>query len=379
VWHYGLEEDEMEISIRQVDPADLGPDVQTVARLAAQIWSEHYTPIIGADQVGYMLESYHSAEAIADQIVKEGYRYWLAEDGTVPVAYCGAVAEPDRLFLSKLYVLDSRRRQGIAHRFVEILRGWCTEAGLPRIQLTVAKQNTESMAAYEKLGFSIVDSINTDIGSGFFMDDYVMEMPTPQTATLVLWRHGVTDWNAQHRFQGCNADVDLSDEGVAQSLAAAPGVARYDPDILVSSPMARARQTASAVEAILGRESIVDTRLKEIDVGAWSGLTFDHVMAHDPDYAASRRAEADCRQGGTGETAMELGVRVGAALRDWTRAGETTLIVCHGWALQMGVSNLMGWDYAGSRGLKVMGNCAVSVLTRTGVRWRIDVWNARVR
>ena len=368
----------MEISIRRVGPTDVDADVQILGKLASQIWTEHYTPIIGADQVAYMLEHFHSTTVIYDQITTGGYRYWLAEDGDVPVAYCGAVAEPDRLFLSKLYVLDSHRRQGIARRFLDHLRQWCTEAGLPRIQLTVAKQNTGSIAAYEKLGFTIVDSINTDIGSGFFMDDYVMELPTPPTGRLVLWRHGVTDWNAQHRFQGCNADVDLSEEGLAQSLAAAPGVARFNPDILVSSPMARARQTARAVEAILGHESIVDTRLKEIDVGAWSGLTSEQVMARDPQYAASRRDETDCRQGGTGETAMELGIRVGAALRDWTRTGETTLVVCHGWALQMGVSNLMGWDYAGSRGLRVMGNCAVSVLTRTSTRWRIDVWNAQV-
>ena len=368
----------MEISIRQVTLDDLDKDIQTVGRLASQIWTEHYTPIIGPDQVRYMLETYHSAKVIGDQIRNEGYRYWVAEDDATPVAYCGAVAEEERLFLSKLYVLDSYRRHGIARQFLEILRGWCIETGLPRIQLTVAKRNTGSITAYEKLGFAIVDSINTDIGSGFFMDDYVMELPTPQIGRLILWRHGVTDWNAEHRFQGCNADVDLNEEGLEQSLAAAPGVAQYNPDILVCSPMARARQTASAVEAILGRESIIDQRLKEIDVGTWSGMTADSIMASDPAYAASRRAETDCRQGGTGETAMELGVRVAQALRDWTRTGETTLVTCHGWALQMGVANLMGWDYAASRGLKVMGNCAVSVLTHTDVRWRIDVWNARV-
>ena len=368
----------MDISIRQVDPADPGRDVQTLGQLASQIWTEYYTPIIGADQVAYMLQHFHSESAIADQIAAQGYRYWLAEDGSVPVAYCGAAAEPDRLFLSKLYVQDSYRHHGIARRFVEILKRWSIDAGLPRIQLTVAKENSASIAAYEKLGFTIADSITTDIGGGFFMDDYVMELPTPQTATLVLWRHGVTDWNAQHRFQGCNADINLSDQGLAQSLAAAPGLLSFHPTTLVCSPMARARQTASAAEALLGKQSHIDPRLKEIDVGSWSGLTSAQVMAQDPLYAASRRAGTDCRQGGTGETAMELGVRVGDALRDWARTGETTLVISHGWALQMGVSNLMGWDYAGSRGLAVMGNCAVSVLTRTDVRWRIDVWNARV-
>jgi len=393
----------MQIRIREV--TDLDRDAQVVGKLAEQIWTEYYTPIIGAAQVEYMLEHFQSAAAVTRQITSEGYQYWLAEEcdegpesgaGTRPIGYCGAFADKDRvLFLSKLYVLDTCRGQGVARRFLEVLERWGAEKGLDRIQLTVAKPNTASIAAYEKLGFATVGEINTDIGSGFFMDDYVMErrIPagpatpstdggragSPQAATLVLLRHGVTDWNAEHRFQGSNADPELNTEGLTQSVEAAQGVAAvWHPARIVSSPMRRAKQTAGAVYSLVGGDIFIDERLMEIDVGVWSGLTAAQVAALDPQYAAARRAGVDCRQGGTGETAMELGARVGAALRDWARDGETTLVVSHGWALQMGVSNLMGWDYAGSRGLRVMSNAAVSVVTRIDGRWRIDIWNARV-
>jgi len=70
------------------------------------------------------------------------------------------------------------------------------------------------------------------------------------TATLLLWRHGVTEWNLDKRFQGCNADVALSEAGLAQAQAAAPGLAVRGPAMIVCSPLVRVRQTAAAVEAL---------------------------------------------------------------------------------------------------------------------------------
>ena len=65
-------------------------EIRTVAGLAARIWRHHFTPIIGRDQVGYMLQRFQSFEAIADQIRNEGYRYsFLLTDG----APAGALLE----------------------------------------------------------------------------------------------------------------------------------------------------------------------------------------------------------------------------------------------------------------------------------------------
>jgi len=193
--------------------------------------------------------------------------------------------------------------------------------------------------------------------------------------TLVLWRHGETAWNAEHRFQGCNADTPLTPLGRHQAAAAAPRVAAYRPDAVVTSPLGRARDTAAAVETLLGLTATVDDRLREIDVGDWCGLTVTEVLAQDPQYAAARAAGADYRHGRTGETATQLGVRVGEALRAAGAADGTTLVVGHGWGFQMGVANLLGWDFALSRGLGVMRNCAVSVLRPGPVGWSIAVWN----
>jgi len=165
----------------EIHEADLAPggadEAEILAGLADDIWTEYYTPLIGAEQVAYMLVTIQSAEWIAQDIGQRGYRYWLAEDQGKPVAYCGAVVQMDRLFLSKLYVTHDYRGQGIGKQFVGIVEQWCREVGLPRIQLTVNKGNTDSIKAYEHLGFTIVDAIVTDIGGGFVMDDYVMDKP----------------------------------------------------------------------------------------------------------------------------------------------------------------------------------------------------------
>jgi len=146
---------------------------QILAGLDDEIWE---SPLIWPDQVIYMLTHLQSAERIG-QNIEQGYRYWLAEDNGQPVGYCGAVAERNRLFLPKLFVVPDYRVQGIGKQFINIVERWCRELGLPRVQSTVHKGNNDSIRAYEHLGFSIVDAIETDIGEGFVMDDYVMDKP----------------------------------------------------------------------------------------------------------------------------------------------------------------------------------------------------------
>lgn len=164
----------MGITITEVDPAEPGPDSVRVAALAREIWTQHYSSLIGADQVEYMLDRFQSPARIASDIAG-GYRYWLAEDEGTPVAYCGAEPQSDALFMSKIYVALSHRGQGLARRFVEIGEDVCRELGLAKMGLTVNKYNAGSIAAYEHLGFKIVGTQVADIGSGYVMDDYIME------------------------------------------------------------------------------------------------------------------------------------------------------------------------------------------------------------
>ena len=142
-----------------------------LTELARSIWEEHYTPIIGSDQVAYMLETLQSPEAIAEQM-REGRRYHLLQKGVTPAGYLAFDHLNGGLFLSKLYVSKAFRGQGLARKSVD----WLWASFSPAfIRLTVNRFNEGSIAAYQSLGFIIVDSVQQDIGRGFVMDDYLME------------------------------------------------------------------------------------------------------------------------------------------------------------------------------------------------------------
>ncbi|MUP44685.1 GNAT family N-acetyltransferase [Gramella sp. BOM4] len=148
--------------------------IDTVARLAREIWIEHYTAIIGKDQVDYMLGKFQSVPAITEQVSQAVHYYLLKLDGE-PVGYLSYRIDDDHLFLSKIYVLKSQRGKGIGKEAMTFLKKQAIRADLQKIQLTVNKYNSKSIHAYEKMGFVNVDSIVQDIGNGFVMDDFVLE------------------------------------------------------------------------------------------------------------------------------------------------------------------------------------------------------------
>ena len=92
--------------------------------------------------------------------------------------------------------------------------------------------------------------------------------------TLLFVRHGETDWNAERRFQG-HADVPLNARGLAQAQELADRLAAEALDAIYTSDLSRARVTAEIVSTRLGVPAVVDPDLREIDVGAVEGLTFE--------------------------------------------------------------------------------------------------------
>ena len=193
---------------------------------------------------------------------------------------------------------------------------------------------------------------------------------------LVLWRHGVTDWNEQGLFQG-RADIPLNDKGLAQATAVAPVLAAMSPVAVYCSPMVRARQTAQPLAGLTGLTPVIDDRLAEIDVGTWVGHSVRDVAVLDPAAGEAMMTGRDYRRSLTGETMTEVGLRVGACLRQMAldHDGETVLIVSHGGAIRMGVVNMLGWTYEMASALGGMANCAWSRLNRRSSGWRLDTYN----
>ncbi len=149
-------------------------EIAIVVSLADAIWREHYTSIIGKDQVDYMLGKFQSAEAIKTQI-DEGARYHLLLYNNTPAGYCSFYLKESELFLSKIYLRKTLRGKGLGGKMLKFIQDEAVNNGLRQISLTVNKNNAKSIAAYVKLGFKKVKPIVIDIGNGFIMDDFLME------------------------------------------------------------------------------------------------------------------------------------------------------------------------------------------------------------
>jgi ribosomal protein S18 acetylase RimI-like enzyme len=145
-----------------------------IESLAREIWTEHYIPIIGERQVDYMLARYQSKQAINEQITS-GVLYFMMEEGRSFIGYIAVQPRGDELFLSKIYVRSSHRARGYGRQAVQFVETLARERGLRKIVLTVNKNNTGAIRAYETVGFKNIGSLVQDIGSGFVMDDYAME------------------------------------------------------------------------------------------------------------------------------------------------------------------------------------------------------------
>ena len=149
--------------------------VASLARMAREVWNEHYVPLIGRAQVDYMVAKFQSREAIQSQI-DAGYEYFEIHQADHCVGYAAIrhdVTEA-RLFISKLYVLAAHRKSGAGRQTLALIERVARERGVTHLWLTVNKGNP-SVGAYQRLGFSIVDKMVVDIGGGFVMDDYKME------------------------------------------------------------------------------------------------------------------------------------------------------------------------------------------------------------
>ncbi|MEA5037533.1 hypothetical protein SDC9_32817 [bioreactor metagenome] len=157
-------------------PVRTPAQIRETADLAEIIWTEHYTPLIGAAQVAYMIEKFQSVPAITAQI-RQGYKYFLMQSCGISAGYAAVLSEPmeKSLFLSKIYVEKSYRGRHFTSHTIAALKNICREEGLEKIRLTVNKRNHSSIAVYEHLGFVKVRDVVTDIGEGYVMDDYIME------------------------------------------------------------------------------------------------------------------------------------------------------------------------------------------------------------
>lgn len=193
----------------------------------------------------------------------------------------------------------------------------------------------------------------------------------------MLIRHGQSAWNAEGRWQG-HGNPALTPQGRRQATTTARFIAAHETDVrvVVSSDLARATETAAPAVDVLGVPAHTDARLREIDVGWWSGLTTNEITQRDPAAMAAFHAGRDVARGGA-ETERQLRHRVVDALVDLASAcdGGTMIVFSHGGPVRAAVGDALGMSVAQQRALAGPGNCSRTLLAYSAGRPRLRCYN----
>ena len=157
-------------------------ELNKMSNMATSILREHYDPILGKEQNDYMLEKFQSVSAIKEQVLG-GYEYYFAVEGE-EVGFLAFYKKDKVLYLSKLYLKKECRGKGYGRKMVEFTAENAKKYGLSGVELNVNKYNYDTIKAYEKMGFVRIRDEKNDIGSGYFMDDFVYLLEVKKRLTL---------------------------------------------------------------------------------------------------------------------------------------------------------------------------------------------------
>jgi broad specificity phosphatase PhoE len=189
---------------------------------------------------------------------------------------------------------------------------------------------------------------------------------------IVLLRHGRTAWNAERRYQG-QEDPPLDEVGQVQAIEAAALVAAMNPDVLISSDLERARQTAQKVSSLSGVSLTVDKRLRERNLGHWQGLTRDEVQSRYPEEFADWLAGRDVARRG-GESRRQVAERA-LSVVDQLAPVPLAVLVSHGATSMCLSAALLGLPQTPSI-LGPLANCHWTELRNSGDGWTLRAHNA---
>ena len=150
-------------------------DIPVIRELAYKIWPGTYQAILGLEQVDYMLDLLYSEKTLRKQMEQQ-VEFIVASDNEDPVGFASfSSTHPDVYKLHKIYVLPSQQGKGTGRMMVDYVKQQAASSGAKFLQLNVNRYNN-ARHFYEKLGFAVIREEDIDIGNGFFMNDYVMQL-----------------------------------------------------------------------------------------------------------------------------------------------------------------------------------------------------------
>ncbi|MEO7044058.1 MAG: GNAT family N-acetyltransferase [Ferruginibacter sp.] len=154
-------------------------NTKEIQQLVYTIWPDAYGAILSKEQLDYMLELIYNGEALKDQIENLEHQFIIVYEADIAVAFASySPKEKNNLSvfrLHKLYVLPSQQGKGTGKLLLNYIINEIKKAGASILELNVNRHN-KAFHFYKKTGFTISHEADIDIGNGYFMNDYVMEL-----------------------------------------------------------------------------------------------------------------------------------------------------------------------------------------------------------
>ncbi len=152
-------------------------DIEVIRHLANVIWHDAYKDILSKQQLHYMLNKFYSKHALEQQL-KDGHVFFLSiiKEKAVGYASFSALEDGRNFKLHKLYVLPEQQKSGAGKALLTEVIKRVNDARGKSLLLNV-NRNNGALSFYQKMGFAILREEDIDIGEGYYMNDYVMELP----------------------------------------------------------------------------------------------------------------------------------------------------------------------------------------------------------
>jgi GNAT superfamily N-acetyltransferase len=151
-------------------------DIPLIRDLAKKSWNSAYKNILSKEQISYMLQEMYSEEEISSQLQNPNYVYYMISVGEQNAGFIGFeyAYEKKTTKLHRIYLVEEFKGKGLGKKALQFLKEQVKKNGDARVILNVNKNNP-ALKVYESQGFKIYAEGVFDIGSGFVMDDYLLE------------------------------------------------------------------------------------------------------------------------------------------------------------------------------------------------------------
>ena len=191
-----------------------------------------------------------------------------------------------------------------------------------------------------------------------------------------LVRHGETDWNAERRLQG-HTDIHLNTRGLAQAaqMAKALKSIHFQFDVLYTSDLQRAKQTAKAIESLYSVSAISHRALRERNLGALQGLTISEAPTLEPELWQAHLSRDIHQEFNGGESILQFANRIKVVLEEIQQkhAGKTILLVSHGGALDM-MYRIASNQALDAERVVTVPNASLNWISCDVPDWKVDSW-----